>query len=80
MEKQEKAQKLMKLIIIITGITFICLGLFAENILTLLHSADFLPNIRPSDLTVIKYVFFGMGAMDIIGAFLFPKFIGVNKF
>lgn len=79
MEKQEKAQKLLKLIILLTGIAFIGLGLFSEKILSFLHSSNLLLTIQKSDMLILKYAFLGMGIMDIVGAFLFPKFLAENK-
>ncbi|MEI7475643.1 MAG: hypothetical protein WCK67_12780 [bacterium] len=79
MNKQEKAQKLLKLIIFLTGAIFILVGLFIDKIFMFLHSHNILSNIKTADLTLIKSVVYGMGIMDIIGAFLFPKFIEKNK-
>jgi hypothetical protein len=79
MKKQKKAQNLLKLIILCTGITFILAGFFSAKFLNLLHSHNILLNIQNNDLAIIKYAFYGMGIMDIIGAFLFPKFIGEDK-
>ena len=79
MNKQEKAQKLLKLIIFLTGAIFILVGLFIDKIFMFLHSHNILSNIKTADLTLLKSLVYGMGIMNIIGAFLFPKFIEKNK-
>lgn len=79
MENQQKLKNILGLLLFLSGLTFICAGLFLDSLIGFLTTYKMFSDISQYDTVLIKYVLLGIGAVDIIMSFLFPLSIVTKK-